>query len=103
MDPSTFRIMFDLKSSESGTGAATKLLRPLGQPSGFFRRMRILCNGAIVEDIENYDRCSEMFSMLTSKHSRTNDNAEAWSDVDIASTPTTTTIGGIPGGDSRTV
>ena len=38
LDPSTFRIMFDLKNNET---APLKLLRPLGQPSSFFRRMRI--------------------------------------------------------------
>ncbi len=33
LDPSTFRIMFDLKNNET---APLTLLRPLGQPSSFF-------------------------------------------------------------------
>jgi hypothetical protein len=100
LDPSTFRIMFDLRNNEA---TAAKLLRPLGQPSSFFRRMRIIANGAIIEDIDNYNRCSELFSMMVAKDSRTNSNAEAWGDVDTYSAPTVDTISGIPGGDARTV
>ena len=43
-----------------------------------------------------------MFSTLAAKDSRTNHNSEAWGDVGTVSTPTTTTIGGIPSGDART-
>ena len=75
MDPSTFRIMFDLVNMESDTA---KELRPLGGPWTFFRRMRVLCGGTIVEDIDLYNRCHELFSVLTSSDSRVNVNGEAF-------------------------
>eukprot|EP00973_Karenia_brevis_P088536 12275639-Karenia_brevis.AAC.1 len=53
VDPSTFRIMFDLKNTNT---TEAKQLRPVGGPWSFFRRMRILCGGAVVEDISEYNR-----------------------------------------------
>ena len=38
LDPSTFRVMFDLVNAES---TEAKELRPLGGPWAFFRRMRV--------------------------------------------------------------
>ena len=48
LDPSRFRVMFDLNNDETNV---VKALRPLGGPWTFFRRMRILCAGQLVEDI----------------------------------------------------
>jgi len=39
LDPSTFRVMFDLVNAET---TEAKELRPLGGPWSFFRRMRVL-------------------------------------------------------------
>jgi len=75
LDPSTFRVMFDLRNTDPVAG---KQLRPLGSPYTFFRRMRILANGAIIEDIDDFARVSEMFSTLTSADSRLNDDAEGF-------------------------
>ena len=105
MDPSTFRVMFDLVNMESD---AAKQLRPLGGPSSFFRRMRVLCGGQVVEDIDNYNRVHQMFSFLTAEDSSKNVDAEAFgkqwdirdnkkSAYDDASFP------GIPGNQSQTV
>ena len=74
MDPSTFRVMFDLVND----GGAGTELRVLGGPHTFFKRLRVLCNGAIVEDIDDYNRVSEMFSIMTSADARLNDAAEAF-------------------------
>ena len=52
MDPSTLRILFQLNNDEA---AAEKLLRPLSGPHAFFRRMRILVAGQLVEDIDRLD------------------------------------------------
>ncbi len=65
--------------------------------------MRILANGAIIEDIDNLNRCSELFSMMATKDSRTNQNGEAWGDDDTESDPSTGTIGGTPRVDARTM
>ena len=73
MDPSTFRIMFDVVNEESG-----KRLRPIGKCHAFFRRLRIAVRGQIIEDIDNYNRVSELFHILQSPQSRLNDDAEAF-------------------------
>ena len=42
----------------------------------FFRRMRVVCNGQIVEDIDDYNRVCEMFNLLQSSSVRANDEIE---------------------------
>ena len=75
LDPSTFRVMFDLVNMESDPA---KRLRPLGGPHAFFKRMRVLCNGQIVEDIDDYNRVHEMFHVLSSPEARKNANVEGF-------------------------
>ena len=74
MDPSTFRVCFDLVNMATGA----RQLRPIGGPHSFFKRMRVLCNGAIVEDIDDYNRVHEMFFTLTGPDSKINVNAEGF-------------------------
>ena len=62
LDPSTFRVMFDVVSDDSDR--ATKKLRLSGRPRGFFRRLRVYFRGQIIEDIDNYNRASEPFRIL---------------------------------------
>ena len=105
IDPSTFRIAFDLVNMNS---TAAKELRPLGGPWTFFRRMRVLGGGTIVEDIDNYNRCHQMFSVLTAADSRANVNAEAFGqdwDIreDMKTSLTAASFPGIIGGQSQTV
>ncbi len=76
LDPSTFRVMFDVRNTE--TTDATKKLRCLGSPWSFFRRMRILAGGQVVEDIDSYNRVHEMMHMLTASDSRVNDYGEGF-------------------------
>ncbi len=73
IDPATFRMSFTLNN---GDGAAGHTLRPLGGPHQFFRRVRLLVGGAIVEDIDFYNRCHEMFHCCTNANTRDNDLAE---------------------------
>ena len=77
MDPSTFRVMFSLNNL-AGESVTPKNLRPLGGPWSFFRRMRILCAGQLVEDIMDYNRIHEMIHMMIARESRENDMAEAF-------------------------
>ena len=74
MDPSTFRIMLDVVNADNAPN--TKLLRPIGKAHGFFRRLGISVRGQIIEDIDNYNRVSELFHILQSKQSRANDATE---------------------------
>jgi hypothetical protein len=105
LDTSTFRVMFDLLNDDNTT---TKLLRPLGGPWCFFRRMRVLAGNQVIEDIDNYNRVHEMFSTLTATDSRINTAAEAfgqyWNTRDSATIAlNTSTLTGIKGGQSQTV
>ena len=105
VDPSTFRIMFDLRNNASDVD---KQLRPLGGPWSFFKRLRILCGGAVVEDITEYNRVHERFSTLTAPDSRTNVDMEGFGrnnnirDTD-ESTLTALNFSGILHGQAQTV
>ena len=61
LDPSTLRVMFTLTNEEV---TAAKRLRPLSGPWSFFRRMRILAAGQLVEDIDQYNRIHEMMQFF---------------------------------------
>ena len=76
LDPSTFRIMFDLNNDDGG---GNHNLYPVGGPWGFFSRMRILVGGQVIEDIDNYNRVHEMFQVFSATDSRENDYAEGFS------------------------
>ena len=101
LDPSTFRIMFDLKNAG---GVTSKLLRPLGGPHTFFRRMRILASGTVSEDIDNYNRVHEMLKTLKASDALVNDDAEAFGQqIGKDTNLDVTTLSGIKGNQSQTV
>ena len=100
LDPSTVRIMFDVLN----TGTNNEHLRVLGGPHTFFSRMRILCGGQVVEDIDNYNRVHEMFKTLKAEDAKTNDEAEAFgNNWNYDTTMTTNILSGISAGQSQTV
>lgn len=62
MDPSTFRVMFQLNNKESGP---LNFLKPLHwNPAIFFRRCRLIAGGQVIEDIDNFNRLSLMLTAL---------------------------------------
>lgn len=75
LDPSTFRIAFNLRNESAET------IFPLGDPYSFFQRMRVIVGGQILEDIDNYNRVHEMIMNLRSKHARENCTAEGFGTV----------------------
>ncbi|MGV2432778.1 MAG UNVERIFIED_CONTAM: hypothetical protein LVQ98_05595 [Rickettsiaceae bacterium] len=75
LDPSTVRLSYTLVNNE---GTAAKILRPLSGPWSFFRRARCLVGGAIVDDIDYYNRVHEMLHILTSEANRDNDSIEGF-------------------------
>ena len=106
LDPSTFRIMFELQNNENpANGNGHMQLRPLGGPHTFFRRMRILCGGQVVEDIDNYNRVHQMFTILNAKDANINERAEAFGQqFDNHQTAfSTLTVAGIAPGEAQTV
>ena len=56
LDPASVRLQFALRNN----GTDDKRLRPLSGPWCFFRRIRILCGGQLIEDFD-YNRTHEMF------------------------------------------
>ena len=84
MDPSTFRIMFDLVNTDTrdygsfAAGACKTSVRPQGGPYAFFKRMRVLAGGVVLEDIDDFNRVSHMFSILESSGSLANKDSEGF-------------------------
>ncbi|MGV2342022.1 MAG UNVERIFIED_CONTAM: hypothetical protein LVR18_51355 [Planctomycetaceae bacterium] len=104
LDPSTVRLVYTLVNND---GTSTKILRPLSGPWSFIRRARCLVGGAIIDDVDYYNRVHEMLHILTSNYNRDNDDIEGfgqrWDSEDAYGSWDTTKLGGIPGGSSRTV
>ena len=110
VDPATFRMSFTLNNKDAGAG---HILRPLGGPWQFFRRVRLLIGGAVVEDIDFYNRCHEMFHCCTNGTTRDNDLAESfgqrvdsstyYSSITGNTTATAANYLGLPPSTSRTV
>ena len=81
LDPSTVRILYTLVNTATGETAeaqANKILRPISGPWSFFRRARCLVGGAIIDDVDHYNRVHEMLHILTSEANRDNDNVEGF-------------------------
>ena len=65
MDPSTFRVMFQVKNKFLSEGLSIGAVKPLHwNPAVFFRRARLICGGQVVEDIDNFNRLSLMLTAL---------------------------------------
>jgi hypothetical protein len=103
LDPSTVRLSYTLENMD---GTVNHNLRPLTGPWGFFRRARCMVGGAIVDDIDYYNRVHEMLHILTSKGNRDNDDVEGFSerwDSDRVYFETDKYLVGIPPNGSRAV
>lgn len=74
LDPSTVRLHYTLTNND----ITTRFLRPIGGPWSFFRRVRVMCGGALIEDIDYYNRTHEMFDILTSANNRSNAEIEGF-------------------------
>ena len=97
LDPSTFRIMFQLNNAAvQTTGSPTKILEPLSwNPACFFRRARIICGGIVVEDIDDFNRLSLMLTALKTEEEQNSIAAEGFCNFDDKYEPPNTE------GDSR--
>ncbi len=82
LDGGTVRLVFKL-TNLSGTGP----LQPItDSPASMFRRMRVIANGsAVIEDIEEYGRVHQMFSLLLPSQRRYNNITETWGGANLAS------------------
>ena len=75
LDPSTFRVMFQLNNAGNigaPEGSPLKQIKPLPwNPAVFFRRARIICGGVVVEDVDNFNRLSLMLTALETEEEQT--------------------------------
>jgi hypothetical protein len=75
LDPSSIRLHYTLVNNDTGAG---KFLRTVGGPWSFFRRVRCLIGGALIDDIDYYNRVHEMMHICTSTNNRDNDDVEGF-------------------------
>ena len=74
LDPSTVRILFKLRNCH-----ASRELQPLvAGAHAFFRRLRLIIGGQIVEDIDHYNRVTQMFHMMVPDEKARNDSIEGF-------------------------
>lgn len=85
LDGNSVRIVFDVYNNgdpdttvplSGGVGPYKKFdrLYPVpGAAHGFFKKLKITSRGVIIEEINNYNRIAEMFSLLQSKEKRMNE------------------------------
>ena len=94
--------MFLLRNNAS----AREFVRPLGGPGSFFRRMRILCGGQVVEDFD-YARTEAMVHILHSEAQRSDDDIEGfgyrWDDLSNGGVATASSLPGVDGGSHMRV
>ena len=82
LDPSTVKLFMDITNTTTLADAANSDLKPKVTGAwGFFKRMRILCGGQIVEDIDEFNRLSEMYHMMKPTNKRQNDAIEGFGGV----------------------
>jgi hypothetical protein len=74
LDPASIRVQFDLKNND----LSPFRVRNLSGPHLFFRRARVMVNGQVAEDIQDFGRNSEMFLSLMPDHVRDNMDIEGF-------------------------
>ena len=77
LDPSTVKLFMDVTNNTS-LGSDSHLKPKVDGAWGFFKRMRILCAGQIIEDIDEFNRLSEMYHTMKPTNKRHNDAIEGF-------------------------
>ena len=72
LDPQSVMLFFTV---ENGDKAFDRKLRPISNPYSFFRRFRLLMGNTVIEDFDNFNRVSHMFSKLMNDGARDNEGA----------------------------
>ena len=82
MDPSTFRVMFQLNNKDYTSDGVT-WVEPLSwNPAVFFRRARIIAGGQVIEDIDDFNRLSMMLTALKSEEEKLMISSEGFGQFD---------------------
>ena len=102
--------MFDLVNDgiPGSTPNTGPRLRPLSGPWSFFRRVRLMAGGQLIEDIDYYNRVHEMMEILSASDSRNNEDVEGfgerWNEMDPPDNTTEIAqFEGVAAGDRQTV
>ena len=66
LDPSTFRVMFQLNNKDYESSGVVFLKTLSWNPAVLFRRCRLICGGQVIEDIDDFNRLSLMLTALKS-------------------------------------
>jgi hypothetical protein len=104
LDPSTVKLFYNITNTSTANPqpplVADHLVPLVAGPWGFFRRMRVICGGQIVEDIDNYNRLHEMYHMMKPTEKRLNDAIEGFGvtetefiNIDAADSPSSLAAG----------
>ena len=100
LDPSTVRLMFDVKNTDATAG---HMLRTISGPWSFWRRLRIMCGGTLIEDFD-YSKTHELYCTLKPKEQKQNDNVEGFGyNAGTMDTHNRNTMPGIAPNSYRTV
>ena len=75
LDPSSVKLFYNITNTTTLT-EDSHLVPLVAGPWGFFRRMRVICGGQIIEDIDYYNRLHEMYHMMKPTEKRLNDAIE---------------------------
>ena len=78
LDPSSVVMQFELVNNAVVGTIGNDVLRPLGQPRLFFKRLRVLAGGQVVEDIQDYGRNMELISSLQNEFVRDNNDIQGF-------------------------
>ena len=73
MDPSSLKLHFHIKNNDGNNG----LIFYVRGIHNWFRRLRVIIGGQVVEDIDNYNRVCQMFTVMMDKEKQKNDANES--------------------------
>lgn len=76
LDPQTIRLKFRLMNKDDVNNYDLYLLNAL--PTNFFRRARLIVNGTVVEDVENFNLVCNLLHILKPAEARMNDAVEGF-------------------------
>ena len=83
LDPSSMKLHFIVKNEDTASG-----LQPfVNGIHNWFRRLRVIIGGQVVEDIDNYNRVCQMFTTMMDKNKQLNDSIESWTGTNSLDTP----------------
>ena len=71
-------MQFELVNLATFVNSTTSVLRPVGQPHLFFKRLRVLAGGQVVEDIQDFGRNMELIASLQNEFVRDNNDIQGF-------------------------